>query len=69
MTEYMKNFRSILRYIGKTSKFIDYPLLVTYIVLSLIGLVMVYSASMVPATKDTLTGGIDVPGTYFTTDN
>ncbi|HDJ5798744.1 TPA: FtsW/RodA/SpoVE family cell cycle protein, partial [Staphylococcus aureus] len=46
----MKNFRSILRYIGKTSKFIDYPLLVTYIVLSLIGLVMVYSASMVPAT-------------------
>ncbi|HFD7651383.1 TPA: hypothetical protein ACF5W1_002510, partial [Staphylococcus aureus] len=22
----MKNFRSILRYIGKTSKFIDYPL-------------------------------------------
>ncbi|MCL7536012.1 hypothetical protein M8409_09170, partial [Staphylococcus aureus] len=27
----MKNFRSILRYIGKTSKFIDYPLLVTYI--------------------------------------
>ncbi|MCL7586902.1 hypothetical protein, partial [Staphylococcus aureus] len=24
----MKNFRSILRYIGKTSKFIDYPLLV-----------------------------------------
>ena len=65
MTEYMKNFRSILRYIGKTSKFIDYPLLVTYIVLSLIGLVMVYSASMVPATKGTLTGGIDVPGTYF----
>ncbi|HDC2872080.1 TPA: cell division protein FtsW, partial [Staphylococcus aureus] len=61
----MKNFRSILRYIGKTSKFIDYPLLVTYIVLSLIGLVMVYSASMVPATKGTLTGGIDVPGTYF----
>ncbi len=56
MTEYMKNFRSILRYIGKTSKFIDYPLLVTYIVLSLIGLVMVYSASIVPATKGTLTG-------------
>ncbi len=26
---------------------------------------MVYSASMVPATKGTLTGGIDVPGTYF----
>ncbi|MGU3127002.1 hypothetical protein ACVXZZ_12380 [Staphylococcus aureus] len=29
--------------------------------MSLIGLVMVYSASMVPAMKGTLTGGIDVP--------
>ncbi|EHJ08382.1 cell division peptidoglycan polymerase FtsW [Staphylococcus simiae] len=61
----MKNLRGILRYIGKTSKFIDYPLLVTYIVLCLIGLVMVYSASMVPATKGTLTGGVEVAGTYF----
>jgi len=31
----------------------------------MIGLVMVYSASMVAATKGTLTGGISVPGTYF----
>ncbi len=42
MTEYMKNLE-VYGCIGKTSKFIDYPLLVTYIVLSLIGLVMVYS--------------------------
>lgn len=61
----MKNFKGILRYIGKTSKFIDYPLLVTYILLCFIGLVMVYSASMVQATRGTLTGGVDVPGTYF----
>ena len=56
----MKNFKNIMRYIGKTSKFIDYPLLITYVVLCLIGLVMVYSASMVAATKGTLTGGVPV---------
>lgn len=61
----MNNFKNIMRYIGKTSKFIDYPLLVTYVVLCLIGLVMVYSASMVAATKGTLTGGVAVSGTYF----
>ncbi|MGD3154397.1 cell division peptidoglycan polymerase FtsW [Staphylococcus warneri] len=63
----MKNFKNIMRYIGKTSKFIDYPLLVTYVILCLIGLVMVYSASMVAATKGTLTGGTEVSGTYFYT--
>lgn len=63
----MKNFKNIMRYIGKTSKFIDYPLLVTYVILCLIGLVMVYSASMVGATKGTLTGGAEVSGTYFYT--
>jgi cell division protein FtsW len=67
MYKYMKNFKNIMRYIGKTSKFIDYPLLVTYVILCLIGLVMVYSASMVAATKGTLTGGAEVSGTYFYT--
>ena len=62
-----ENFKNIMRYIGKTSKFIDYPLLVTYVILCLIGLVMVYSASMVAATKGTLTGGTEVSGTYFYT--
>lgn len=61
----MNNFKNIMRYIGKTSKFIDYPLLITYVLLCLIGLVMVYSASMVAATKGTLTGGVAVAGTYF----
>ena len=61
----MKNIRQILRHVGKDAKYIDYPLVVTYILLCMIGLVMVYSASMVAATKGTLTGGISVPGTYF----
>lgn len=61
----MNNFKNLMRKIGKTSKFIDYPLLIAYVILCLIGLVMVYSASMVDATKGTLTGGVEVAGTYF----
>ncbi|PNZ68565.1 FtsW/RodA/SpoVE family cell cycle protein [Staphylococcus croceilyticus] len=61
----MSNLKNFFRYIGRMSKFIDYPLLITYVILCLIGLVMVYSASMVAATKGTLTGGIEVSGTYF----
>lgn len=61
----MKNIRQILRHVGKYAKYIDYPLVVTYILLCMVGLVMVYSASMVAATKGTLTGGIPVAGTYF----
>ncbi len=62
----MKNFRSILLYIGKTSKFIYYPLLVTYIVLSLIGLAVWYIVQVwFQQLRQISTGGIDVPGTYF----
>lgn len=61
----MNNLKNIMRNIGKTAKFIDYPLLITYVMLCLIGLVMVYSASMVAATKGTLTGGVEVAGTHF----
>ncbi|MCJ0911503.1 FtsW/RodA/SpoVE family cell cycle protein [Mammaliicoccus sciuri] len=60
--EYIKRF---FQYIKNYSKYIDFTLLITYIILSFIGLVMVYSASMVAATKGTLTGGIPVSGTYF----
>ncbi|MDT4036750.1 FtsW/RodA/SpoVE family cell cycle protein, partial [Staphylococcus hominis] len=56
----MNNLKNIFRYIGRTSKFIDYPLLISYVILCFIGLVMVYSASMVAATKGTLTGGVEV---------
>ena len=61
----MSNLKNIFRYIGRTAKFIDYPLLITYVILCLFGLIMVYSASMVAATKGTLTGGLEVSGTYF----
>ncbi|MCU5745682.1 FtsW/RodA/SpoVE family cell cycle protein [Staphylococcus sp. SQ8-PEA] len=63
----MNNVKQFFRYIGKYSKYIDYPLVVTYIVLCLISIIMVYSASMVAATKGTLTNGIPVSGTYFYT--
>ncbi|RZI05333.1 FtsW/RodA/SpoVE family cell cycle protein, partial [Staphylococcus condimenti] len=63
----MNNLKAIFRHVAKYSKFIDYPLVITYITLCLIGLIMVYSASMVAATKGTLTGGVPVSGTYFYT--
>ncbi|RIM86464.1 FtsW/RodA/SpoVE family cell cycle protein, partial [Staphylococcus shinii] len=63
----MNNVKQIFRYIGRNAKYIDYPLVITYLLLCLIGLVMVYSASMVAATKGSLTGGISVAGTYFYT--
>uniref|UniRef100_UPI00398B1533 FtsW/RodA/SpoVE family cell cycle protein n=1 Tax=Staphylococcus xylosus TaxID=1288 RepID=UPI00398B1533 len=63
----MNNVKQFFRYIGRNAKYIDYPLVITYLLLCLIGLVMVYSASMVAATKGSLTGGISVAGTYFYT--
>ncbi len=63
----MNNIKQFFRYIGSNVKYIDFPLVITYLLLCLIGLVMVYSASMVPATKGSLTGGVSVPGTYFYT--
>lgn len=63
----MNNIKQFFRYIGRNAKYIDYPLVITYILLCLIGLVMVYSASMVAATKGSLTGGVPVTGTYFYT--
>lgn len=61
----MKNIKQFVKYILKYSKYIDFPLLVTYMVLCFLGLIMVYSASMVAATKGSLTGGQPVSGTYF----
>lgn len=61
----MNNIKHLLRYILRSSKYIDFPLLITYLALCFIGLTMVYSASMVAATRGTLTGGVPVSGTYF----
>src|SRR5699024_8135886 len=63
----MNNIKKYFQYISKNAKYIDYPLVITYLLLCLIGLVMVYSASMVAATKGSLTGGVPVTGTYFYT--
>ncbi|MFO3688175.1 cell division peptidoglycan polymerase FtsW [Staphylococcus felis] len=63
----MNNMKKLFRYILKSSKYIDFPLLITYLALCFIGLTMVYSASMVAATRGTLTGGVPVSGTYFYT--
>ena len=63
----MNNIKKFFQYISKNAKYIDYPLVITYLLLCLIGLVMVYSASMVAATKGSLTGGVPVTGTYFYT--
>ncbi|MGV3052292.1 cell division peptidoglycan polymerase FtsW [Staphylococcus chromogenes] len=63
----MNNIKHLLRYILRSSKYIDFPLLITYLALCFIGLTMVYSASMVAATRGTLTGGVPVSGTYFYT--
>ncbi|MDT0678904.1 cell division peptidoglycan polymerase FtsW [Staphylococcus chromogenes] len=63
----MNNIKHLLRYILRSSKYIDFPLLITYLALCFIGLTMVYSASMVAATRGTLTGGVSVSGTYFYT--
>lgn len=52
-------------YIGKIFKFIDYLLLIIYVVFCLIGLVMVYSVSMVVVIKGMLIGGVLVFGIYF----
>ncbi|MGD6768461.1 FtsW/RodA/SpoVE family cell cycle protein [Mammaliicoccus lentus] len=60
--DYIKRF---FRYIKNYSKYIDFTLLIAYIILCFIGLVMVYSASMVTATKGSLTGGVPVAGNYF----
>ncbi|QLK85747.1 cell division peptidoglycan polymerase FtsW [Staphylococcus sp. 17KM0847] len=61
----MNHIKKLFRYILRYSKYIDFPLLLAYLALCLIGLTMVYSASMVAATRGTLTGGIPVSGTYF----
>lgn len=44
--KYIKNF---INYVKSYSKYVDFLIIIAYVALSLIGLVMVYSASMVPA--------------------
>ncbi|WP_414053999.1 FtsW/RodA/SpoVE family cell cycle protein [Macrococcus equi] len=61
----MKHIRNFIAYIKEYTKYVDFPLLLSYVALVLIGLVMIYSASMVAATRGTLTGGRPVNASYF----
>src|SRR5699024_11386314 len=58
---FIKNF---FNYVKVYSKYVDFTIVITYVLLSLIGLVMIYSASMVAASKSDMTGGN--PSHYYT---
>ncbi|ULG75014.1 FtsW/RodA/SpoVE family cell cycle protein [Macrococcus brunensis] len=61
----MNQLRRFSKYIKDYSKYVDFSLLITYIVLCTIGLVMIYSASMVGGPRGMLSGAGAVSSTYF----
>ena len=65
MGKIAKSIRNFAQNIISLSKHVDFTILITYVVLCLIGLVMIYSASMVAATRGTLTNGQAVSASYF----
>lgn len=46
-------------------KYLDLGILCCFIILSIIGVIMVYSASMVSASKGSLTGGAPIEANFF----
>lgn len=56
---------SILRGFKKRLKHLDIGIIISFIILSVIGVIMVYSASMVPASKGSLTNGTPIEANYF----
>lgn len=58
----MKRF---LTYIHKHIKELDYILIISFLLLGILGVIMVYSASMVPASKGSLTGGVPIESNHF----
>ncbi|MCG1008612.1 FtsW/RodA/SpoVE family cell cycle protein [Salinicoccus sp. ID82-1] len=48
----MSFIKDFFNYVRVYSKYVDFTIVITYVLLSLIGLVMIYSASMVTAWKD-----------------
>ncbi|SUM31269.1 putative cell division protein [Staphylococcus gallinarum] len=46
-------------------KHLDVSLIICYVLLGVIGVIMVYSASMVSASKGSLTNGVPVAANYF----
>ncbi len=60
----MTFIKDFFNYVKVYSKYVDFTIVITYVLLSLIGLTMIYSASMVVASKSELTGGN--PRHYYT---
>lgn len=56
---------NILRNFKKRLKHLDLGIIISFIILSVIGVIMVYSASMVPASKGSLTNGTPIEANYF----
>ncbi|MGW7925945.1 FtsW/RodA/SpoVE family cell cycle protein [Staphylococcus xylosus] len=56
---------NILRSFKKRLKHLDIGIIISFIILSVIGVIMVYSASMVPASKGSLTNGTPIEANYF----
>ena len=46
-------------------KHLDVSLIICYVLLGVVGVIMVYSASMVSASKGSLTNGVPVAANYF----
>ncbi|MGW7807159.1 FtsW/RodA/SpoVE family cell cycle protein [Staphylococcus xylosus] len=56
---------NILRSFKKRLKHLDIGIIISFIILSVIGVIMVYSPSMVPASKGSLTNGTPIEANYF----
>ena len=59
--------KQVILKIWEKVKYLDFSLILCYILLGLVGVVMVYSASMVAATKGSLTGGLPIKANHFMT--
>ncbi|MDG0838862.1 FtsW/RodA/SpoVE family cell cycle protein [Staphylococcus equorum] len=57
--------KMLLRMLNRKTKENDLSLIISFITLGVLGVIMVYSASMVPASKGVLTGGNVVQSNYF----
>lgn len=59
--------KQVILKIWEKVKYLDFSLILCYILLGLVGVVMVYSASMVAASKGTLTNGLPIKANHFMT--
>ncbi|RIM96766.1 FtsW/RodA/SpoVE family cell cycle protein [Staphylococcus shinii] len=56
---------NIMKRFQKRLKRLDLGIIISFIILSITGVIMVYSASMVPASKGSLTNGTPIEANYF----